>query len=317
MADPQVSAIISTYQRPEIVPRAIRSVLAQTWRPLELVVVDDGSGDETQQILHDLEVEIRNAGVSCRFIEKRHQGLGAVRNTGFAAATGDYFALLDDDDTWMPQKLERQVSLMLKTPEAGVCFAQFVYNTAPDQPKPRPDRMKDGWVFESLCAGTTRPQIPTVMIRADVIEKTGGFAPINIFEDSYFYLRAALETPFIALQEPVATVYTPEGGTMSRAQGLEGDLKRDRATLRRLAEFEQERRDHPRFDPDALTQYRVRVFDEHIKHLLWMGRINDAGIAWQQAIKLCGDQPMLLKLKRKLRRARVAGWFGLKLKKPE
>src|SRR4051794_32304698 len=93
-----VSVVIPAYRRPGMVERALRSVLAQTRRPAEVIVVDDASGDDTGA---------RAAALGARVItHERNSGRGATRNRGIAAASQDWIALLDCDDEWLPRHLE-------------------------------------------------------------------------------------------------------------------------------------------------------------------------------------------------------------------
>jgi hypothetical protein len=171
-------------------------------------------------------------------------------------------------------------------------------------------------VFASLCNGDTRAHVQTLMVRRQVYEKCGGFAPYPNFMDTHYNLKVALEFQFLAVIEPLTTICTPPA-TMSRAGGTEGDVKRDHIKLGVLDDFEREFGTHARFDKAAFAVQRARVYDEHVKHLLWLGELDKAREAWERAVAVCGEQPMLAKLKRKLKRARVAGWFGLKPEKPE
>ncbi|MFC7193467.1 glycosyltransferase family 2 protein [Halosimplex aquaticum] len=104
MSSPQVSVIIPTYNRATLVKRAIQSVLNQTFKDFELIIVDDASDDETPEVIDS----INDARLEyIRHDLNRHGG--AARNTGIKYASGKYIAFLDDDDEWYPTKLERQV----------------------------------------------------------------------------------------------------------------------------------------------------------------------------------------------------------------
>ncbi|MCZ7606475.1 MAG: glycosyltransferase [Planctomycetota bacterium] len=117
-----VSVIIPTFNRAARMPVAVRSVLAQTWRPLEIVVVDDGSPDDTPQVLRGLEPEVTAAGAIPRFIRQQNGGAAGARNTGMKAATGQWIAFLDDDDRWYPHKLAAQMARLAET-GADACSA--------------------------------------------------------------------------------------------------------------------------------------------------------------------------------------------------
>lgn len=116
---PELSVIIPTYQRRRLVCEAIDSVLGQdTRRAIEVIVVDDGSTDGTEAALETYHGRIR-------YIRQVNRGLSAARNIGIEAAGGDFIALLDSDDAWLPFKSELQLSLMERFPEAGFSFSNF------------------------------------------------------------------------------------------------------------------------------------------------------------------------------------------------
>ena len=102
---PRVSVVIPTYNRAELLKRAIESVLGQTYQDFELIVVDDASMDNTEEMMKDFSDE------RIRYIRlKQNSGTSAVpRNTGIKSAKGEYIACHDDDSEWLPQKLEKQV----------------------------------------------------------------------------------------------------------------------------------------------------------------------------------------------------------------
>jgi glycosyltransferase involved in cell wall biosynthesis len=114
-----VSVIIPTYNRARLVVEAIESALRQTTPPREIIVIDDGSTDETPRVL---------ASFGDRIISVRqaNQGVGAARNRGLAMARGRYLAFLDSDDTWLEFKLELQVGVMERSPELGLLFSDFL-----------------------------------------------------------------------------------------------------------------------------------------------------------------------------------------------
>lgn len=316
MTAPLVTAIIPTFRRPGLVARSCRSVFAQTHRPLELIVVDDGSGDETPRVLQSLHAEAEAAGVKYHWRTEPNGGPGRARNAGMGLGLGDYFAFLDDDDLWMPGKVAVQVAAMQARPEAGASFTRFVHEGSATAPKPRTHQMQDGWVFESLCAGTTRAHMQTLMVTRKAVLETGEFEPLYNFEDTEFMLRLALKFPFVAVPEVLTTICTPGQATVSRQAGLEGDLKRDAGKLEVLRKFAQAHGNESRFSMPALSLLRSRIYDEHIKHLIWLGRVTQARQAWHEAVAACGPHENLMRLRGKLVRARIAGWFGLRLKKP-
>jgi len=116
--EPTVSVIIPTYNRAKFIPAAIQSVLDQTYTNLEIIVVDDGSTDDTQHVLEPFKDKIR-----CLATENR--GPAHARNIGMKAALGKYIAFLDSDDLYLPGKLEIQVAFMKAHPEVGIIATEM------------------------------------------------------------------------------------------------------------------------------------------------------------------------------------------------
>ncbi len=106
MMSPVVSVIITSYNRPELIHDAVRSVIDQTFKDYEIIIVDDASNEQTQQSIESICKEFD----SIKYVHHtENKGLAAARNTGLSIAKGEFAAFLDDDDIWMPTKLEKQV----------------------------------------------------------------------------------------------------------------------------------------------------------------------------------------------------------------
>ena len=105
MNKPIVSVIIPTYNREEVLPRAIKSVLNQIFKDFELVIVDDGSTDNTKDVVKNFNDD------RVKYFYQKNQGVSAARNLGIKKARGKYIAFLDSDDEWLPEKIEKQISL--------------------------------------------------------------------------------------------------------------------------------------------------------------------------------------------------------------
>jgi glycosyltransferase involved in cell wall biosynthesis len=112
---PLISVIIPTYNNAKMVFEAIESVLKQTYKDYELIVVDDGSTDETSEI-------VKQYGASVKYIYQQNSHISSARNNGFNHSKGNYIAQLDADDLWLPEKLELQAELIDKHPEAGLFY---------------------------------------------------------------------------------------------------------------------------------------------------------------------------------------------------
>ena len=113
---PLVSVIVPTFNRAHLIGRTLRSVLAQSYPALEVIVVDDGSTDDTRAtIARDYADDAR-----VRYVYKQNGGPASARNIGFAQSRGEYVALLDSDDTWFPWKLALQVGCMERDRSLGM-----------------------------------------------------------------------------------------------------------------------------------------------------------------------------------------------------
>lgn len=168
---PKVSVIIPTYNRANLISRAIQSVLNQTYQDFEIIVVDDASRDDTKIVVNNFNDD--------RIIYIRHEinkGGGASRNTGIKMAQGDYIGLLDDDDEWLPEKLEKQViKFQDSSEEVGLIYSGFYYileknDTVMYEVYPT----LSGNVYVELLKGCILGS-PTPLIKKSSFEKAGFF----------------------------------------------------------------------------------------------------------------------------------------------
>ncbi len=170
---PRVSVVIPTYNRAGLIRETLDSVLAQTYRDLEVIVVDDGSTDETPTILGMYEHDVR-----VRIIRQSNQGEGAARNTGIGVAGGEYVAFLDSDDIWRADKLERQLAILVDSPGQAWVYSDayvFDHNTREvlyviGQRVPQ----YDGLVARELLMVDFVPS-PTPVVRRAVFDVVGSF----------------------------------------------------------------------------------------------------------------------------------------------
>jgi glycosyltransferase involved in cell wall biosynthesis len=200
VSKPLISVVMPTYDRPERLRRAVESVREQTYRNLELIVVDDCSPTPAEQVLSDFELE----GLEVRHIRhSENRGANAARNNGIEAANGEFVAFLDDDDEWVPTKLERQVAAFSEAgPDVGVVYTgmRILY---PDRTRITASTVS-GDVTGDILVGRSLAPFPTVMVRACVIGEAG--LPDERFpswQDREWYLRLSRVCQFVALPEPL------------------------------------------------------------------------------------------------------------------
>ena len=167
--NPAVSVVIITYNKADTVGQAIESVLRQTYADYEILVVDDGSTDNTAEV-------VGRYGSRVRYLLKKNGGTGSARNLGLDQARGRYVAFLDGDDLWLPRKLELQMAAFEKEPgiiavQCGAyCVDQDLRVFETRVCHPRFDRLQDFLLFRNLPAFSS-----TVTVRREVFGKIGGF----------------------------------------------------------------------------------------------------------------------------------------------
>ncbi|MGV8930536.1 MAG: glycosyltransferase family 2 protein [Luteimonas sp.] len=185
----QVSAIIPTFNRRELLLRAIDSVLAQTRHVDEIVVIDDGSSDGTAAALQ------ARYGERVRYAWQPNAGVSAARNHGMSIARGRYFALLDSDDEWLPDKTQRQFDWLQAHPDYGmvVCDVQLVDSEHRNLEiyRRRDIVREDGWALRWVLVNPALAPA-SMMMRREVYEDIGGFdESLRTAEDIDYHLRIA------------------------------------------------------------------------------------------------------------------------------
>jgi glycosyltransferase involved in cell wall biosynthesis len=200
---PRVSVVIPTYNRGELLRETIDSVLAQTYHDFEIIVVDDGSTDNTAQLLTRYQDDVR-------LVYRAHKncGVAATRNHGIRLARGEFLAFLDSDDRWLPQKLERQLQFADAHPEYGLIATEISsFNkrgAVKAQNKTATYRIKNGHVVEHLLFGNWI-QTSTVLARRECVQAVGGFdEEVGQFgEDWLTWMRIAARSAIYFMPEPL------------------------------------------------------------------------------------------------------------------
>jgi glycosyltransferase involved in cell wall biosynthesis len=227
---PTVSVVIPTYNRTDILPRAIESVLAQTYDDLELVVVDDGSSEDVESVVD------RYDDHRVRYIaHEENRGANAARNTGIEAADGDYLAFLDSDDEWHPRKLAAQLDrLESKSSEWVAAYCDYDVEVpgrtgtlqeaaarllSSDQG--RRHEGGDELIGETLADELHTGAGSTLLVRTDVVRDIDGFDPsLDWFQDPDFQIRVLQQGKLAHVPEPLVTRYysgSPEAAAVLRA----------------------------------------------------------------------------------------------------
>lgn len=220
--NPLVSVIIPAFNAERTITRALQSVQIQNYDPLEIIVVDDGSTDNTRGLVSSFPLS------DIRLIaHERNQGECAAMNTAIHAAAGEFIAFLDADDEWLPGKLEKQIARIQHNPKISMvtCAAEFVtpdlsfrhVNWDETPPAEGPDAWK-ALLKESFIAK------PSVVARRATLLAVGGFDPdLKVAGDQDMWIRLALAGEVGAVHETLLRVYQTRGSLMRRHQRGEVD----------------------------------------------------------------------------------------------
>lgn len=218
-----VSVVIPTFNRSHVLGRCLRSILAQTYRDFEVIVVDDGSKDDTESTISAI------ADQRIVFIQHpRNLGQAAARNTGIWAAKGRYIAFQDSDDEWLPEKLERQVKLFEASPEnIGVVYTGR-WAAGEDGrlhiPSPKIEK-REGNIRASLLRGGFITS-QTVMVRTESVRKVLGFdESLRHLEEWDLWIRISREVRFRYIPEPLVILHASKDGASFNQQALAQSLE--------------------------------------------------------------------------------------------
>jgi len=204
-----VSVILPTYNRAKTLERAINSVLTQTYSNLELIVIDDASTDNTEDIVKSFKDN--------RVIYIKHTsniGPAGARNTGIKRAVGRYIGFQDSDDEWMPDKLERQVKNLDSSPSGtGMVYTAFVRVFSNNERKYVPSqrkRKREGFIHFELINGNFIG-MPTVLIKKECFDRIGLFDEnLPSLEDWELFLRISKYFSISYIDEPLVTAFESE-----------------------------------------------------------------------------------------------------------
>lgn len=229
MANDIVSVIIPVFNCKEFLAKAIDSALAQTYQPLEIIAIDDGSTDSSTDILASYQPRIT-------VINQLNAGPSAARNNGARHASGDYLAFLDSDDLWDPRKTEIQVAALKAHPKAVATYCDHRSIDAKGQILGHTGALEharsSGKILEDLIHGQRIKSPSLVMVRRDSFNAAGGFdTDLRFSEDYDLWLRLALLGPILYQLDTLAS-YRVHGNNISLAPGQE--LKAFEGNLRAL-----------------------------------------------------------------------------------
>jgi len=235
---PKVSVVIPTCNRPELLRKALFSVLNQTYQDFEIIVVDDGMEERADKVIKDVNDD------RIKYIQhEKSRGGGAARNTGIKAAGGEYIAFLDDDDEWTDKKLEMQVEKLEKSGnEVGFCFTAVTNDTGDQIFNTKvPEEIED--YYERTLAYFKGFLTVTLLFKKEVFDNAGLFdESLPSHQEAELMIRVAKKYKGIGINKPLVLVnFDPNHKSVGRS--LEKRIKGMEILLKKHHE---EYRDRPK-----------------------------------------------------------------------
>jgi len=229
-ARPLISVIIPTHNRAGVIARAVESVLAQDYEPMEVVVVDDGSTDDTQEVLRRFATRIR-----CLVQENKERG--AARNSGIAATTGDLIAFLDSDDEMAAGQLSRLSEVLSDRPEIGIAYgpAEFFDDRTGEIFDVFPRHPVTGDAFLE-CAIGNRMTIGSVVVRRSLLDTVGWFdedRQLSGMEDWEFWTRCLGASQVMFVDGGRTRIHFHDRNTLGDPASMERAIRTAATKIRR------------------------------------------------------------------------------------
>jgi glycosyltransferase involved in cell wall biosynthesis len=255
---PRISIILPTYNYGNFLGGALRSVLAQTYPDLELLVIDDGSTDDTAHVVAPFLADGR-----VRYLRQPNRGPGAARNRGIDQAHGEFIAFVDADDRWLPTKLEKQIALFEAQPDLGLIYTRrLVIDAEGWQLAWREPPMYRGHVLPQLFRDNFICFSSTLVRRAALVEVGGFSSDAGHSEDYHLLLRLTARYAVDYVNEPLVLYRTGHANLSSQTE------KRFRAVCTIMRQF---------LDGDGRNR-----LPPNLVRLAWAETFTHWGVAWRE-----------------------------------
>ena len=205
-----ISVIIPTWNRAERLVNALQSAFSQSLPPTEVIVVDDGSTDNTREI-------VRRQFPDARYLFQQNKGVSSARNTGIAAASGDWIALLDSDDHWQADKLQQQCEQLRAWPDFKICHSDEIWIRNGRRVNPMKKHAKQGGHIFRQCLPLCVISPSAVLIHRDLFNEVGLFDErLPACEDYDLWLRICALHPVLYIDKPLITKTGGHADQLSR-----------------------------------------------------------------------------------------------------
>lgn len=256
----EVSVILTAYNRPEFLDEAILSVLNQTFVDYEFILVDDGSTDSEIKAICDHYKD------QLTYIFRENGGLPAARNTGIVNAKGKYICFLDDDDVWMPQKLQRQVDYFKQIPSSeniGLIFTWSIIIDEKGQEIGRGGTHVRGNIYYDLFYKCLVHAPSSVMIKREVFEKIGLFDEFfRMREDWEFYFRVSKEYNVCSIDEPLIK-YRRHSTNLSGSKNIKRSESYEIKVLEKAFQSAAENKEVQKIRNDVMAKFYLKQSAGH------------------------------------------------------
>jgi len=211
---PLVSVVTASYNMEQYVCKAVDSVLGQDYPNIEIIVVNDGSTDDTRDRLAIYDNDDR-----VTVIHQQNLGQTVAKNKGLAAARGEYVGFCDADNIWLPEKLTRQVPLLQSRPKVGVVYGNIALIDGDGKPLPHPKTKRYSGRITAKLLVDNFVTFNTTLVSRHLLEEVGGFdEDLRMAIDYDLWLRISLDHEFLYLDQPLVE-YRIWGGQMSHRTG--------------------------------------------------------------------------------------------------
>jgi len=227
---PTVSVIIPTYNNASFLGEAVESVLSQTYKKIEILVVDDGSTDTTAQVIEKYKEQVR-------YLYKENGGVSSARNRGLEEARGEWVAFLDADDLWLPDKLQSQMEPMIQNDRVGIVTCGAMMINEEDQMIDQfmiPDYRNRENLLKSLYKENVISGGSQVLVRKKCLERVGNFdESLKCGEDWDMWLRIAKISEIVFIERPLVKIRTRADSCSNSSENLERNLRHECQVLKK------------------------------------------------------------------------------------
>jgi len=259
----KLAVVIPTHNRTEPLRRALRSVFSQTRKANQVIVVDDGSDDEPQ-------VWLQREFPDVEVIRQENAGVSAARNRGIRAVNCEWIALLDSDDEWIPQKLERQMSALAAEPEYAISHTDEIWIRDGRRVNAGKRHEKKGGHIFQHCLPLCAISPSSVVLKRLLLQEVGGFdETLPVCEDYDLWLRICSRYPVLFIDKPLVVKYGGHGDQLSkRFWGM------DRFRVRALEKIIESGSLHDE-DQQAAVNVLLQKLDVYLQGVRKRGRIEE------------------------------------------